>query len=351
MGSSPPPTYLPGWHDEEKVQRMRYAKLGDTDLVVSQAGIGGAVVGNVYPDAGGLEEIYQCIEQALKAGLNYIDTAPFYGQGKSEEVLGKALRRVPRHTYYIGTKVGRYGATWETAFDFSEERILAEFDLSLKRLQLPYVDLVQIHDFEFAQDPARIAKETLPLVEKIVASGRARYIGITGFDLEEFHKVLDMTETKVDAVLNFARNVFVDTALKDHLGYFQSKSLGIINASPTNMGLLTNAGPPPWHPAKTALRELCSKAGKMCQERGVELGKLSVWHNLATPEIHTTLLGFGNLKVLQINLSLILDGLTKEEEEMYRELQETLFKQVDPKVADWMSVWMEQFNSRDKTNK
>ena len=82
---------------------------------------------------------------------------------RSEEVLGKALRRVPRHTYYIGTKVdivlmidmiinvviticcpilfvwkvGRYGATWETAFDFSEERILAEFDLSLKRLQLP----------------------------------------------------------------------------------------------------------------------------------------------------------------------------------------------------------------------
>merc|ERR1711936_227428 len=279
-----------------------------------------------YPDAGGLEEIYQCIEQALKAGLNYIDTAPFYGQGKSEEVLGKALRRVPRHTYFIGTKVGRYGATWETAFDFSEERILAEFDLSLQRLPLP-------------------------LVEKIVASGRARYIGITGFDLEEFHKVLDMTETKVDAVLNFARNVFVDTALKDHLGYFQSKNLGIINASPTNMGLLTNAGPPPWHPATPPLRELCSKAGKMCQDRGVELGKLSVWHNLKTSEIHTTLLGFGNLKVLELNLSLLLNGLTSEEEKVYRELQETVFKDVDPEVADWMKVWMEQFNARDKTIK
>jgi len=150
MDDTLPPTYLPGWHNEEKVRRMRYTKLGQTDLLVSQAGIGGAVVGNVYPDAGGLEEIYQCIEQALKAGLNYIVTAPFYGQGKSEEVLGKALRRVPRHTYYIGTK-GRYGASWGTAFDFSEERILSEFDLSLRRLQLPYVDLLQIHDFEFAQ--------------------------------------------------------------------------------------------------------------------------------------------------------------------------------------------------------
>jgi len=178
-----------------------------------------------------------------------------------------------------------------------------------------------------------------------------------------------MTETKVDAVLNFARNVFVDTALKDHLGYFQSKNLGIINASPTNMGLLTNAGPPPWHPATAPLRagtnwgesskpdlflnfilkELCSKAGKLCQERGVELGKLSVWHNLATPEIHTTLLGFGNLKVLELNLSLLLNGLTSEEEKLYRELQDTVFKDVDPEVADWMKVWMEQFNSRDKT--
>ena len=123
----------------------------------------------------------------MRAGLNYVDTSPFYGQGRSEEVLGRALRRVPRHTYYIGTKVvggsaggtgtpqvGRYGATWETAFDFSEERILKEFDLSLQRLQLSYVDIIQIHDFEFAQDPVKIALETLPVLEKIVRSGRAR---------------------------------------------------------------------------------------------------------------------------------------------------------------------------------
>merc|ERR1711936_238074 len=167
------------------------------------------------------EEIFQCIETGIRSGINYIDTAPFYGEGKSEEVLGQALRRVPRHAYYIGTKVGRYAANWKDAFDFGEERILEEFEKSLERLQLSYVDLIQIHDFEFCQDPVRIAKETLPVVEKIVKSGKARYIGITGYPLEEFHEVLDDTKVRVATVLSYARNIFVDNSLKDHLHYFQ----------------------------------------------------------------------------------------------------------------------------------
>ena len=116
----------------------------------------------------------------LRSGINFIDTSPFYGDGKSEEVLGKALRRVPRHTYYIATKVGRYSSDWKKAFDFSEETVIKEFENSLQRLQLSHVDLIQIHDFEFRQDPEYIAKVTLPAVRKIVESGKARYCGITG---------------------------------------------------------------------------------------------------------------------------------------------------------------------------
>ena len=152
----------------------------------------------------------------MRSGVNYVDTAPFYGEGKSEEVLGQALKRVPRHTYYIGTKVGRYMADWKNAFDFSEETILAEFEKSLQRLQLSYVDIIQIHDFEFCQDPERIAKETLPVLEKIVKSGKARYIGITGYPLEEFHKVLDVTDVKVDTVLSYARFGFILSSFNLH---------------------------------------------------------------------------------------------------------------------------------------
>jgi len=313
-------------------------------MFVSPVAIGGCVVGGVYPDHGTLEEIYQTIETAVRAGLNYVDTSPFYGEGKSEEVLGNALRRIPRHTYYIGTKVGRYANSWEKAFDFSEERILKEFDASLARLQLSYVDVIQIHDFEFCQNPTKIALETLPVLEKIVASGRARYIGITAFPLEEFHKVLDVTKTKVDTILTYAKNILVNSSLQDHLPYFQSKKLGVINASPTGMGLLTNAGPQPWHPASPELRELAKKAGELCEKNNVELGKISVWHSINNPGIDTTLLGFGNMNVLKLNLEVVQNGLTEIEDKLYRELQAGLFHNVDPKIGDWEGGEVEEYN-------
>ena len=114
------------------------------------------------------------METAIRSGINFIDTSPFYGDGKSEEVLGEALRRIPRHAYYIATKVGRYSSDWTKAFDFTPERVIAEFECSLRRLQLSSVDILHVHDFEYCQSPAYIAKTTLPAVMQIVLSGRAR---------------------------------------------------------------------------------------------------------------------------------------------------------------------------------
>ena len=158
--------------------------------------------------------LLKCVETGLRAGINFIDTSPFYGDGKSEEVLGLALRRVPRHCYYIATKVGRYSSDWTKAFDFTQERVLREFDNSLARLQLSSVDILHVHDFEYCQSPEYIAKTTLPAVLKIVQSGRAKYIGITGYPLQEFQKVLDQTPVKVNVVLSYSRNVLVDMSLQ-----------------------------------------------------------------------------------------------------------------------------------------
>ena len=209
-----PPTYLPGWHHKDLVSKMKYNKLGDTDLIVSKVGFGGCVVGGVYPDKGDMEEIIEVVETGIKSGINFIDTSPFYGDGKSEEVLGTCLRRIPRHCYYIATKVGRYSSDWTKAFDFTPERVIAEFDNSLKRLQLSSVDILHVHDFEYCQNPEYIAKSTLPALLKIVQSGKARYIGITGYPLEEFVKVLDKTPIKVNAVLSYCRNTLIDCKLK-----------------------------------------------------------------------------------------------------------------------------------------
>ena len=129
-------------------------------------------------------------------------------------MLGLALRRIPRHCYYIATKVGRYSSDWTKAFDFTEDRVIREFDNSLKRLQLNKVDILHVHDFEYCQSPFYIATTTLPAVLKIVKSGRAKYIGITGYPLEEFQKVLDQTPVKVNVVLSYSRFTLIDMSLK-----------------------------------------------------------------------------------------------------------------------------------------
>lgn len=86
----------------------------------------------------------ETIRQAIRSGINYIDTAPYYGQGRSEQILGKALKGVPREAYYIATKVGRYDVAPNKQFDFSYERTMKSVDVSLDYLGLDYVDLIQV---------------------------------------------------------------------------------------------------------------------------------------------------------------------------------------------------------------
>ena len=86
------------------------------------------------------------VQEVVKAGINYIDTAPWYGQGRSEEVLGAALAEVPRGAYYLATKVGRYDLETAGMFDFSAERVRRSVMESLARLRLDYIDLIQVRD-------------------------------------------------------------------------------------------------------------------------------------------------------------------------------------------------------------
>ena len=106
-GSPLPPTFVASFHDRTACEKMRYRKLGKTGMVVSVLSLGTSAFGSIYNDVS--EE--QCIEvcrDALKRGVNLIDSAPWYGQGKSETTLGNALKGVPRESYYMNTKVGRY---------------------------------------------------------------------------------------------------------------------------------------------------------------------------------------------------------------------------------------------------
>lgn len=87
------------------------------------------------------------VHEAFALGINFFDTSPFYGVTRSETVLGRALAGLPRSEIVVATKCGRYGPD---DFDFSRARVLREFDASLQRLGLDYVDILQCHDIEFA---------------------------------------------------------------------------------------------------------------------------------------------------------------------------------------------------------
>lgn len=133
------------------------------------------------------DEGIAAVEAAFRRGINFFDTSPYYGDTKSETVLGKGLKRLPRDQIIVATKMGRYG---NGVFDFSAERVAASIKESLGRLQLDYVDLLQCHDIEFGSLD-QIIEETIPALIKLKEEGVVRKIGITGLPLKIFKYVLD----------------------------------------------------------------------------------------------------------------------------------------------------------------
>ncbi|CAL4069099.1 unnamed protein product, partial [Meganyctiphanes norvegica] len=309
----PPPT--------PKIPSHSHVSYG---LRLSQMGFGGSPAGGVFGDQKE-EETAQILSMALKAGINYIDTSPWYGNGRSEEVIGKALKSIPRKAYYIGTKVGRYEPNVEKMFDFSAERIAKSVDLSLQKLGLDYVDIIQVHDLEFAPSLDIIVNETLPALQKVVDQGKARYIGITCYPVSALKEVIERSKVKINCVLSYARNTLLNEDLKQYMDFFQSRGVGVINAASVAMGLLAQSPLlPEWHPAPEAIRAKVQEARNLCTKSGVDLGRLSVHYSLETPGIATHLMGNSSMEILNLNVSSVTTSLTEVEKKTIKEVKEML---------------------------
>lgn len=275
---------------------MRYRLLGKTGLQVSVLGFGASPLGGVFGAIDEAEGI-RAVHAAFDLGVNFVDVAPYYGLTQAETVLGKALRQRPRDSFYIATKVGRYG---DTEFDFSAARVERSVEESLLRLQVETIDLLQCHDIEFGSLD-QIVEETLPALRKIVAQGKARFLGITGLPLQIFPAVLDRTE--VDTVLSYCHYTLNDTSLETLLPTLEQKGVGIINAAPLAMGLLTERAVPQWHPAPETLRAACARAAVHCRSRGVDITQLALQFSLANPRIATTLVGMASVAEARQNVT------------------------------------------------
>lgn len=330
-----PSTFVSGFHDETATQQMSYQRLGNTDMIVSKMTFGGSAVGSVFRKTDDAESKL-VVETALKQGINMIDTAPWYGHGKSETVLGKVLSGIPRSAYYLNTKVGRYDPEPEKMFDFRAERVIQSVDESLQRLGAEYLDVVQIHDMEFAPNLDIIINETLPALQKVKESGKARYIGITGYPMENFKTVIEKSQVKIDTILTYCHGSLNDSTLLGYLPYLQEKSVGIINASILSMGLLTERGPSSWHPASDEIRQTCKDAVEYCKKQDVEIAKIATHYSLQLPGVHTTLIGTASLKNLDTNLRVLKEGVTTKEQRVSEEIVEKYFKPL--KCATWEGV-------------
>ncbi len=267
---------------------MEYREIGKTGMKVSKISFGASSLGAVFhsfKEEIGIKAVYTAIEN----GINFIDVSPYYGHLKAEMVLGKALKNINRSHYYLSTKVGRYGKDGVNHWDYTAKRAKESVYESMERLNVDYIDLINIHDIEFS-DLEQVCNETLPALVNLRNEGVVKHVGITNLNLRHFQYVIDhVAEGTVESILSFCHYTLNDDSLLDYMDYFESKNVGVINASPYSMGLLTERGAPQWHPAPEALKRLAKKAVNHCIKKGAPIEQLAVSFAVANPRISTTL--------------------------------------------------------------
>ena len=161
---------------------MEYREIGHTGMRVSALSFGASSLGGVFHAINEAEAV-EAVHVAVDGGINFIDVSPYYGHYKAETVLGKALRDIPREKYFLSTKVGRYGKDGVNTWDYSAKRAVESVYESMERLGIGHIDLINVHDIEFA-DLRQVADETLPALVELREKGLVSHVGITDLQPE-----------------------------------------------------------------------------------------------------------------------------------------------------------------------
>ena len=296
-------------------------------MKVSNLSFGASSLGGVFhsiKENDGIEAVITAVDN----GINFIDVSPYYGHLKAETVLGKALKLIPRDKYYLSTKVGRYGKDGVNYWDYSAKRATESVYESMERLNVDYIDLINVHDIEFT-DLQKVAEETLPALVELKKKGIVGHVGITDLQPENLKWVIEHSEEgTVESVLNFCHYCLNDELLIDFLDFFEERGIGVINASPLSMGLLSERGAPDWHPAPEALKEACTRAAQYCKEKGYPIEKLAVQYSTSlNPRIATTLFSSANPQNVLKNIQFVNEPM-----------DEQLVKEVKAIIGDQMGA-------------
>jgi aryl-alcohol dehydrogenase-like predicted oxidoreductase len=267
---------------------MKTRALGRTGLQLPILSFGASSLGQEFRKVS-LDEALKSVHVALDCGLNFIDTSPFYGRGMSEVLLGIALRDIPRDSYTLCTKLGRYDLQH---FDFSAKRVAESVDVSLHRLGTDHLDIILCHDIEFVP-MQQIVDVTLPALKKIQQQGKVRFIGFSGYPQKIFRFICDQAD--VDCVLSYNQYTLQNTRFVDEsVPYLKAKGVGVLNAGPFSARLLTNAPLPAWLKEPEDVKAAARAAAAFCQSRGVDIAKLALQFSLAHEDITSTISGSAN---------------------------------------------------------
>jgi len=288
---------------------MDHVNLGNTGLMVSRICLGCMTYGE--PNQGNHEwtlpedESRPFIKHALDAGINFFDTANVYSAGSSEEILGRALKDLPRDSLVVATKVHGQMHDHPNGKGLSRKAIFAEIDASLARLGMDYVDLYQIHRF----DPKTPIEETLEALHDVVKSGKARYIGASSMYAWQFCKAQYLARlngwTRFVSMQNHL-NLLYREEEREMLPFCREEGVGVIPWSPLARGKLAR----PWSEQGAtrragtdkftrvlykeedgADRAIIEAVGRVAAGRGVKMAQVAMAWLLAKPGVTAPIVG------------------------------------------------------------
>lgn len=283
---------------------MELRPLGRTSLQVSHLSLGGAAIGQQYGSVSAADAA-DVVRAALDAGVNLIDTSAYYGKGVSEELIGAALADGLRDRVLICTKAGRLD---RDAFDFTAAGMRRCLEGSLKRLRTDAVDILLAHDIEFADDYERVFTETADVLHALKREGKCRYVGMSCYPLGLLRRAVERCD--LDVVISYAHYTLQNTRLlTEFLPVAEAHGVGVLNASPLSLGLLTHGGPPPWHPAPADIQAACAAAAELCRSRGADLATLGMQFCYAERSIPSTITGTAKAAELAANLRALAEPI------------------------------------------
>jgi L-galactose dehydrogenase len=277
---------------------MEYRPLGKTGLKVSALSQGGAAFGQQFGPVSAAEAA-DCVHAAIDAGVNLVDTAAYYGRGLAEEFLGKALADGWREKTLICTKACRLG---EKEFDFTPEGTRRSVEASLKRLGTDHVDILLAHDIEFADDYEYVYTETAAVLNQLKKEGKTRFVGMSCYPLGLLQQAIE--RCNLDVVISYAHcNLYNTRLLTELMPVAEKHGVGVLNASPLAMGLLTNQGPQPWFPGPKEIVMACRAAADLCRSRGVDIATLGMQFCYAQKGPASIITGAARRSELEVNLN------------------------------------------------